>query len=80
MMNFLEQNKPPKNEIAQNDDDNKMNLTMSLEKTSRGVVQGSLMFSYFKSGSNLFSVYFMVLLFILTQLIVSFNDYFMQVL
>ncbi|XP_014208436.1 probable multidrug resistance-associated protein lethal(2)03659 [Copidosoma floridanum] len=49
-----------------------------IEKTTRGVVKGSLLFNYLSIGANHFFVGVVIILFATTQLIASYNDYFIK--
>ncbi|KAL0104958.1 hypothetical protein PUN28_016534 [Cardiocondyla obscurior] len=51
-----------------------------LEGTSRGVVKGSIFAKYFQTGANLYLAFTVLCLFIITQFMVSLNDYFMPFL
>ncbi|XP_032678119.1 multidrug resistance-associated protein 4-like [Odontomachus brunneus] len=53
---------------------------VDLEKTSRGVVKGSLLVKYFQIGANLYRASFILFMFIITQIVVSLNDYFVPIL
>ncbi|KAJ8674819.1 hypothetical protein QAD02_010605 [Eretmocerus hayati] len=54
--------------------------TYSIEMTSRGTVQGNLLVKYISSGAGCCLFLSMLLLFIVTQCIVSFNDIYISVL
>ncbi|KAL0104953.1 hypothetical protein PUN28_016533 [Cardiocondyla obscurior] len=51
-----------------------------LEGTSRGIVKGPIFVKFFKTGANLFMAFTVLFLFIITQFIVSLNDYFISFL
>ncbi|XP_011877742.1 PREDICTED: probable multidrug resistance-associated protein lethal(2)03659 [Vollenhovia emeryi] len=51
-------------------------LNDGLEKTSRGIIKGPLIIKFFKIGGNLYLAFLVLLLFIITQFIVSVNDLF----
>lgn len=57
----------------ENDDSRK--LEDMIEDSSKGVVKGSVFLKYFKSGSNMCTFFIMTALFILTQILVSLNDF-----
>lgn len=57
------------------DQDNAKNMDDIIEGTSKGVVKGSVFLKYFQSGSSLGITFIMAVLFILTQILVSLNDY-----
>lgn len=52
----------------------------NLEGTSRGIIKGSLFFNYFKSGANWFFIITVGFLFLATQALASYNDFFMKIL
>ena len=66
------------NEEEDGDPEKLANLMM--EGTSRGVVKGNLLINYYKVGSNLVYAFIILVLFLLTQLLASGNDYFTRVL
>lgn len=53
---------------------------IDIEETSRGVVKGSLFIKYFQIGANLYRASFILFMFIIMQILVSFNDYFVSIL
>lgn len=57
------------------DNDDSQKLENMIEDSSKGVVKGSVFLRYFKSGSSLISFLVMTVLFVLTQILVSLNDY-----
>lgn len=66
-------------EIGRDENDSKKTHPLTaLEVSSRGVVPGNLTVNYFNSGISTCVMGFMLALFIITQVIVCFNDYFMQ--
>ncbi|XP_011635936.1 probable multidrug resistance-associated protein lethal(2)03659 isoform X3 [Pogonomyrmex barbatus] len=61
----------------EDEDSKKLNQKIDgLERTSRGLVKGPIFIKYFQTGANLCIAFIVLLLFIVTQFIVSFNDYF----
>ncbi|XP_029164697.1 probable multidrug resistance-associated protein lethal(2)03659 [Nylanderia fulva] len=62
------------------EDEDKKELNNGLEATSRGVVKGSIFIKYFQIGVNLYIAFVILMLFIITQFVVSLNDYFMPML
>lgn len=64
----------------EDEDKNDEKLNNGLEDTSRGTVKGSIFIRYFQTGASLFRAFIVLFLFILTQLVVSLNDYFVPVL
>lgn len=55
-------------------------LAGMIEGTSRGVVKGSLMVEYFRVGSNIMYLLLIIFLFVITQCVTSFNDFFVTIL
>ena len=51
-----------------------------IEKSTKGVIRGSLLLKYFRSGSSSFTVFLMCLLFIITQSVASLSDFFVYLL
>lgn len=47
----------------------------NVEQMSKGKVKGSVAVNYIKAGSNYFVIAFLLMLFIVTQVVVSFSDY-----
>lgn len=47
----------------------------NVEEMSKGKVKGSVALNYIKAGSNYFIIAFLILLFVITQVVVSFSDY-----
>ncbi|XP_001604413.2 multidrug resistance-associated protein 4 isoform X1 [Nasonia vitripennis] len=55
-------------------------LADKIEGTSRGAVKGSLLVEYFRVGSNIMYLGVIIFLFLITQCVTSFNDYFVTIL
>ncbi|XP_029164699.1 probable multidrug resistance-associated protein lethal(2)03659 [Nylanderia fulva] len=62
------------------EDEDEEELNTGLEATSRGVVKGPIFIKYFQTGANLYKAFVVLMLFIITQFVVSLNDYFMPYL
>lgn len=62
------------------EDEDEEQLNNGLEGTSRGVVKGSIFIKFFQTGANLYMASIVLLLFIITQSIVSLYDYFVPLL
>lgn len=62
------------------EDEDSEKLNDGLEGTSRGIVKGSIFIKFFQTGANLYMALIVILLFIITQFIVSLNDYFVPFL
>lgn len=62
------------------EDENAEQLNNGLEGTSRGIVKGPIFIKFFQTGANLYMAFIVLLLFIITQFIVSLNDYFVPFL
>lgn len=62
------------------EDEDTERLGSGLEETSRGLVKGPIFIKFFQTGANLCMAFIVLLLFIITQFIVSFNDYFVPML
>ncbi|XP_014467791.1 PREDICTED: multidrug resistance-associated protein 4-like [Dinoponera quadriceps] len=81
---FISSSRNSVSEISEIEDDEENESATSqkagIEETSRGVVKGSLFIEYFQIGSNLYKASFVLFLFIVTQVIVSLNDYFVPIL
>ncbi|EZA62696.1 putative multidrug resistance-associated protein, partial [Ooceraea biroi] len=56
------------------------NQNNGLEKTSRGIVKGPIFIKFFQTGANLIMASVVLFLFVITQVIVSLNDYFVPFL
>lgn len=63
------------NEEDEDSEDDKVNLKVMQEESSKGKVKGSLLFRYISAGSNLIVVLILIALFLLTQLAASGVDY-----
>lgn len=83
-MKFLQQSRTPEASICGTDDEEEdedsEKLNDGLEGTSRGIVKGSIFIKFFQTGANLYMALIVILLFIITQFIVSLNDYFVPFL
>ncbi|KAL6254635.1 hypothetical protein P5V15_013942 [Pogonomyrmex californicus] len=64
----------------EDEDEDPEKLNDGLEGTSRGLVKGPIFIKFFQIGANLGIAFIVLLLFIATQFIVSFNDYFVPYL
>ncbi|XP_039312863.1 multidrug resistance-associated protein 4 isoform X2 [Solenopsis invicta] len=62
------------------EDEDAEKLNDGLEATSRGMVKGSIFIKFFKTGANLYMAFIVLLLFLITQAIVSLSDYFVPFL
>ncbi|XP_072762870.1 ATP-binding cassette sub-family C member 4 [Anoplolepis gracilipes] len=62
----------------ENEDEEQLNN--GLEGTSRGTVKGPIFIKFFQIGANLYLAFIVLLLFIITQFIVSLNDYYVPYL
>ncbi|KAK1124888.1 hypothetical protein K0M31_006238 [Melipona bicolor] len=62
------------------EDESSEKLNDGLEGTSRGVVTGPIFIKYFQTGANLCLGSLLLLLFVSTQFMASFNDYFVPIL
>ncbi|XP_011877734.1 PREDICTED: multidrug resistance-associated protein 4-like [Vollenhovia emeryi] len=62
------------------EDEDSEKLNDGLEGTSRGMVKGPIFIKFFKMGANLYMAFTVLLLFIITQFIVSLNDLFVPFL
>lgn len=62
------------------EDEDEEQLNNGLEGTSRGIVKGSIFIKFFQTGANLYMAFIVLLLFILTQFIVSLSDFFVPFL
>jgi hypothetical protein len=84
LLHFLQQSRTPEVSSGGTDDEeeneNTENPEDGLERTSRGVVKGSIFFKFFQTGASLYKAGIVFFLFIITQIIVSFNDYFVPFL
>jgi len=81
---FLQQSRTPEASSGDTDDeeenDNPEKLNDGLEGTSRGLVKGPIFIKFFQTGANLYMAFTVLFLFIITQFIVSLNDYFVPFL
>ncbi|XP_071648714.1 ATP-binding cassette sub-family C member 4 [Temnothorax longispinosus] len=64
----------------EDEDQDPEKLNDGLEGTSRGMVKGPIFIKFFQTGANLYMAFTVLLLFIITQFIVSLNDYFVPIL
>nr|XP_012230280.1 PREDICTED: probable multidrug resistance-associated protein lethal(2)03659 [Linepithema humile] len=64
----------------EDEDEDPERLHDGLEGTSRGIVKGPIFIKFFRTGTNLILAFGVLLLFIITQCIVSYNDYFVPIL
>ncbi|KYM85733.1 hypothetical protein ALC53_04514 [Atta colombica] len=62
------------------EDEDPEKLNDGLEGTSRGMVKGPIFIKFFQTGVNLYIAFIVLFLFIITQFIVSLNDYFVPFL
>ncbi|XP_018346781.1 PREDICTED: multidrug resistance-associated protein 4-like [Trachymyrmex septentrionalis] len=62
------------------EDEDTEKLNDGLERTSRGLVKGPIFIKFFQTGANLYIAFTVLFLFIITQFIVSLNDYFVPFL
>ncbi|EFN78037.1 Probable multidrug resistance-associated protein lethal(2)03659 [Harpegnathos saltator] len=62
------------------DDEDEEKLGDGLEETSRGMVKGPIFIKFFQTGANLCVAFIVLLMFIITQFVVSLNDYFVPIL
>jgi len=62
------------------DEDPEKRLYNGLEGTSRGMVKGPIFIKFFQTGTNLYMALTVLFLFVITQFIVSLNDYFIPFL
>lgn len=78
------QSRRSESSIIDEDDEDELedmkNESNLIEGTSRGVVKGSILLKYLRVGSSVFYAFFVFMLFLITQLVVSLNDYFVNVL
>lgn len=81
---FLRQSRTPEASSGGTDDEDEdedpEKLNDGLEGTSRGMVKGPIFIKFFKTGANLYMAFTVLFLFIITQFIVSLNDYFVPFL
>lgn len=59
----------------EDEDNDKVNVKVMQEESSKGKVKGNLLFRYMSAGTNLFAVFILLGLFVLTQLAASGVDY-----
>ncbi|XP_014467770.1 PREDICTED: multidrug resistance-associated protein 4-like [Dinoponera quadriceps] len=64
----------------EDEDEDAKRLESGLEETSRGMVKGSIFIKFFQTGANLCMAFIVLMMFIITQFVVSFNDYFVPIL
>lgn len=81
---FLQQSRTPEASSGGTDDEEEdedpEKLNDGLEGTSRGLVKGPIFIKFFQTGANLYMAFTVMFLFIITQFIVSLNDYFVPFL
>lgn len=62
------------------EDEDEEQLNDGLEGTSRGMVKGPIFIKFFQTGANLYMASFVLLMFIITQFMVSLHDYYVPFL
>ncbi|XP_011494146.1 PREDICTED: multidrug resistance-associated protein 4-like [Ceratosolen solmsi marchali] len=65
---------------AEDEEDDAAQLADFIEGTSRGTVKGSIILNYFRAGLSFLFASVLIFLFLLTQFMANFNDYFIPVL
>lgn len=65
---------------GEEEEDDPEKLDDFIEGTSRGIVKGNIMMNYFRAGLGIPFGFFLLFMFILTQVVTSANDYYVRVL